>query len=329
MTAAADADLVVVCMHIDPESPPELEQIYAAIRKAHPNKPLALLSGHRHIKYFQRFDQNAFTIESGKYFEVLGKVRFELANGQINDLQYDWINTTRENFYKMANKNSENFLTPRGEFLKKFLTDAYNKLGLNKTLGCSPMTYSPYVEYQDKDSLFRLYVEDIVPDMIYNVSLDNPFFMANDGTLRYDLYSGRVAVNDMFNIMPFKDSFWYFRLTGKQLDDVIHFVDSNPQKVGLGRTPYVKGNGIEISAKNKHLIQDSNRFYYSSTPINPGVTYTLVLAEYDAVIIGRALRSLFPSEHWQPVRYPTPLSSTDAVMAYVSKFMPCSSVCRC
>lgn len=39
--------MIVVVAHIDPTTPPELSQIYAAIRKAHPTTPLVILSGHR------------------------------------------------------------------------------------------------------------------------------------------------------------------------------------------------------------------------------------------------------------------------------------------
>jgi hypothetical protein len=39
--------MIVVVAHIDPTTPPELSQIYAALRKAQPTVPLVLLSGHR------------------------------------------------------------------------------------------------------------------------------------------------------------------------------------------------------------------------------------------------------------------------------------------
>jgi hypothetical protein len=65
----ADIDLIVVIAHIDPQTPPELFQIWKAIRKFQPDLPIALLSGHRHREYFQWFDSNCFTIESGKYFQ--------------------------------------------------------------------------------------------------------------------------------------------------------------------------------------------------------------------------------------------------------------------
>lgn len=38
---------IVVVAHIDPTEPPELEQIYHAIRAYHPATPLAMFSGHR------------------------------------------------------------------------------------------------------------------------------------------------------------------------------------------------------------------------------------------------------------------------------------------
>ena len=43
-----------------------------------PATPLIFLCGHGHILYYEDLDDNAFVIESGKYFETLGYIRFQL-----------------------------------------------------------------------------------------------------------------------------------------------------------------------------------------------------------------------------------------------------------
>jgi len=82
MTVAAD--LIVIVAHIDPQAPTELEIIYKAIRSVHSTIPIAMLTGHRHRKIFREFDPNAFAIESGRYFENLGIVKFQLKNGNFS-----------------------------------------------------------------------------------------------------------------------------------------------------------------------------------------------------------------------------------------------------
>jgi hypothetical protein len=50
----------------------------------------------RHITYFSWLDQNAFTMESGKYFEVVGHVTFDLdQDNQITRFNQEWVNTSR------------------------------------------------------------------------------------------------------------------------------------------------------------------------------------------------------------------------------------------
>lgn len=58
-------------------------------------RPLTPYSN-RHITYFSWLDNNAFTLESGKYFEVVGHMRFDVnQNHQINQFNYEWVNTSR------------------------------------------------------------------------------------------------------------------------------------------------------------------------------------------------------------------------------------------
>lgn len=89
-----DIDMIISVMHIDPQSTPELQQIYTAIRSYYPTLPYVMFSGHRHVSYFQWYDETSFTIESGKYFEELGLVTFNLTDGLFDNFQYEWMPTS-------------------------------------------------------------------------------------------------------------------------------------------------------------------------------------------------------------------------------------------
>lgn len=74
-------------------------------------------------------DDNAFAIESGKFFEVIGKVSFRLVwpdsadskmlledgqHPQMQNLAHDFVRTNMSVFYEWTNKNEGNFATPLG-----------------------------------------------------------------------------------------------------------------------------------------------------------------------------------------------------------------------
>ncbi|ELR17382.1 5' nucleotidase family protein [Acanthamoeba castellanii str. Neff] len=321
-----NVDMIVVVAHIDPTTPPELSQIYAALRKAQPTVPLVLLSGHRHITYFSWLDPNAFTMESGKYFEVVGHVTFDIdQDHQITQFQQEWVNTSRSNFYSLAKKNAGNFLTERGRKTKNFIYSAFDKLQLNVTLGCSPVTLSPDASYTSSDSLYHFYVNNIVPAVVFNTSLGRTsFFITNDGALRYELYEGRVSMNDVYTVLPFKDTFYYFLLTGDQLRQTLAFLTKNKQLLNTGRVPYVS------RLRDHHRKRDiSDRFFFSDIAVESNQVYAVVLAEYDSVTLAMVLRQLFPAGKWAASPYPTAFSSTSALRAFVQAQWPCRPSCPC
>jgi 2',3'-cyclic-nucleotide 2'-phosphodiesterase (5'-nucleotidase family) len=51
----------------------------------------------------------------------------------------------------------------------------------------------------------------------------------NDGSLRYELFEGRVSMNDVYTVLPFKDTFFYFTLSGNQLQQAINYLNKNKQ----------------------------------------------------------------------------------------------------
>jgi len=160
-----NVNLIVVVCHIDPQSGVELKQIYNAIRSFHPNKPLMMFAGHRHVKYFNWLDKNAFVIESGKYFEVLGQISFDFDDSTgFSNFQQQWVNTSVSNFIKMSGKTESTFQTKEGLQTKKIISYYYNKLGLNKTLGCSPGYFSPYAN--NSESLYNLWINQMIPTNI-------------------------------------------------------------------------------------------------------------------------------------------------------------------
>merc|ERR1712159_909307 len=81
-------------------------------------------------------------------------------------------------------------------------------LHLDDVLGCSPIFYDPDAHFWEHDSLYRLFIDQLIPTTVYNTTLVNQqFFVTNTQTLRYYLYQGSVTLNDVWTISPFKDKY--------------------------------------------------------------------------------------------------------------------------
>ena len=130
----------------------------------------------------------------------------------------------------LTGTTSENFLTPLGESIKGQIAYYTNVLSLNETLGCSPITYDPYIPTALPSSLYNLYIEKMVPKMVFEANNNfntTEYFISNSATLRYDLYEGRVDVNDIFSVNPFADMYVYFQpLNGTQLKAIVRYSES-------------------------------------------------------------------------------------------------------
>jgi len=311
-----NVDLIVVCSHIAPQNPVELTQIYKAIRSYHRSTPLVLLSGHSHLTYFQQYDENCFVFESGKYFEVIGLIRFEIENAAIHSLQTSWETTSVQNFARVSVKSAADFPTPGGAKTKSIIHEYEQKLGLDITYGCSPTTYYPDIPFSDPTNLYKLVVENVVPRIVFNNSDGNTqFYLANTQSLRYALFEGKVTRNDIYTISPFNDTFVYFQgIKGNLLKTLL---------TAIANTTGLTGDrciGYHRTSTDPDPIPN---WYYSTFLISDSTIYDLVTATYDATTILPVLKKVIPNQHGQQ-SYPTKYNSTAALQAYIEKYFKCS-----
>eukprot|EP01112_Ceratiomyxa_fruticulosa_P010925 TRINITY_DN2916_c0_g1_i1.p1 TRINITY_DN2916_c0_g1~~TRINITY_DN2916_c0_g1_i1.p1 ORF type:complete len:551 (-),score=112.53 TRINITY_DN2916_c0_g1_i1:390-2042(-) len=315
-----NVDIIVTINHIAPQFGPELGQIYKAVRQVHPDTPFVLLSGHSHEEDFVKYDANAFTLESGKYFEIIGKIYFELgSDGSMENLATKWIDTSLSNFISLSGVPASQFLTPEGKVTKDLIWYYYNLLALNTTYGCSPQTFSPYAYYKDSWSLYNLYIEDIFPDVIWNATArgvnGTGFFLTNTATLRYDLYSGPVNRNDIYTVSPFNDTFYHIPgLTGAQLLTLMKSIDDVSE---LARDPRSR------ALCDTKLTYSTPPWYFSTIPVSDDKLYDLVLASYDAQTIAPVVQKLFGNK-FKSVPFDT-VNDTAALQLYVQNTWPCKS----
>jgi 2',3'-cyclic-nucleotide 2'-phosphodiesterase (5'-nucleotidase family) len=314
-----DVDMIVVCSHIAPQFGPELGQIYTSIRKFHPDTPLVMLAGHSHVTYFNSLDPNAFTIESGKYFEVIGVINFELAqDGSMQNLATQWVDTSVQNFMTLSGTTAQTFDTPQGLKTSSLIQSYWQELGLNIVYGCAPNTYYPDIDYRDPYSLYQLYVEQVIPKIVFdNSNGHTQFFISNTASLRYNLYAGPVTRNDIYTISPFNDTFVeYAGFPGKALVALMQ---------NIMNTSGLAGERV-LTSRYCGIVGDSTpNWYYSSVPITDDGIYDVVLASYDAETIYPVVRHLFSGQSYAHYStYPTTENGTGALQAFIETVWPCS-----
>jgi len=303
--------LIVVCAHIAPQVPPELDQIYQAIRAVHPTTPLVMLSGHSHVEYFSQLDANAFTIESGKYFEVIGLIQFDL-DTTITNLQTSWQDTSVDNFVKLSGTTKDKFPTEAGRHIKDLITKYQKILGLDIVYGCSPQTYWPDGDFSDPTSLYQLLVTQIAPNIIFNTTTDSntPFYITNSESLRCALYEGQVTRNDIYTISPFNDTYVYYQgIKGSDLSAILTGMEQSDLRGG--RCPPMLRPGLTFGSP----------WYVTSWDVDNSTTYDIVLALYDAETILPIVQKVVPTSSYAP--YPTEYNGTGALQAYIEQYFKC------
>jgi 2',3'-cyclic-nucleotide 2'-phosphodiesterase (5'-nucleotidase family) len=296
---------------------------YHAIRKYFPTTPFILLSGHRHVLYYEQYDNSSFTLESGKYFEHLGLVTFELEPqepGSILDFNHQWLNTNIQHFYDLSGTNASTFPTQKGAQVKAQIASYVKLLDLNHVYGCSPMTFSPYSAPTAKDSLYNLWINTIMPTFYSKDSPRLPFYITNTASLRSSLYAGPVTKNDLYTVSPFNDTYYYFKgLGGSQLTALIGAIDNSSKEEAFrpgGCLPADIASTEELPA-----------YLYTPGPISASASYDVVAAQYDCWNFQRKLQALYPSQTWTPALYPghpTSMGSTELLQEFLVSKWPCS-----
>ena len=197
-----------------------------------------------------------------------------------------------------------------------------NVLHLNDTLGCSPQFYDPRLPIIFDSSLYNLYIEQVIPSVVYNYSLPGTqYFITNTATLRYPLFEGHVVVNDIYAIIPFIDTFVYYpNLNGTQLNALL---------VGLRElyTPSLKMTPYFETYEKPDLTRPA--YTHSLQTVDPDVIYDVVCSAYDSDTITDILAELYGTYVSISAPYPTYYSSTSALAAYVVTEFPCTPGCGC
>jgi len=204
-------DAVMVLGHMDAYDP-LVSVLLQAIREIQPRVPVQFVTGHSHQRKYTAMDVAASSFEAGNYLNTVGFASFPKNGSSVNassglaqGFQHVFIDASVKSFAQVV--GTTEFSTEAGRALTLAIKETRQQMGLSHRLGCSPMTYSPLVALDAKDSLWNLFMQGVIVDSLFHGDASK-VFMVGTGSARYNLYEGNVTKDDIVTMMPFADEFW-------------------------------------------------------------------------------------------------------------------------
>ncbi|KAH7037607.1 Metallo-dependent phosphatase-like protein [Microdochium trichocladiopsis] len=199
----------------------EFEIIFDAIRSQNWDTPIAIFGGHAHVRDARKFDNKAYAIASGRYFETIGWMSIDGIKTGTSDVsplkgspafKRRYIDNNLLGLYHHTGLNETTFPTDHGRNVTKMITKARKELKLDHRFGCAPQDYwMTRAEYPGTDSVFTLLEEQILPDIVKNK--DRPktprIAIQNTGAIRFDIFKGPFTKDTTYLISPFTSGFSY------------------------------------------------------------------------------------------------------------------------
>ena len=139
---------------------------------------------------------------------------------------------------------------------------------------------------------YRLYVDDIVPKGLFSPPGNtSQWFVQSTGSLRYDVYKGNVTVDDIYKVLPFRDSLYLVRgVSGSNLTKLLSMLNGAdvevpaPLEVLAHWTPRRPRFGVE------HGNPLDNGAYISTNDAPSGfMSYDAFFVHFDAPVIAEYL----------------------------------------
>ena len=211
-------DVFVVIGHVGIRMD-EFRTIVAAIRRANPLTPIAVLGGHAHVRDATTYDDRSFALASGRYFETIGWLSVdgigkEPAGTGASPLAFRrrYIDNNLLGLYHHSGRDESTFATAHGRNVSATITRARHALSLDKTYGCAPQDYwVSRAPFGSKDSVYTWLQDEVLPDVVVNEARKDKARLAilNTGTIRFDIFKGAFTRDTTYIVCPFLSGFRY------------------------------------------------------------------------------------------------------------------------
>lgn len=211
-------DLFVVIGHVGLRMQ-EFKDIYTAIRKQNWHTPIAFFGGHAHVRDTVSFDEKAFAIASGRYFETIGWLSIDGITKKTGETPATSVSFNRRyidnnllGLYHHSGLNKDIFPTEHGRNVTKMIAQARKELDLDYTYGCAPRDYwMTRTPYPGKDSIYTWLEGEVLPDIATNEERKEKARLAilNTGAIRFDIFKGAFTRDTTYIVSPFTSVFNY------------------------------------------------------------------------------------------------------------------------
>ncbi|KAI1343596.1 ser/Thr protein phosphatase family [Xylariaceae sp. FL0016] len=213
-------DLFVVIGHVGLRMK-EFELIFKVIRDQNWYTPIVFFGGHAHVRDARKFDNKAFAIASGRYFETIGWVSVDgIKKKSTNDISLEATTTFKRRYidnnlfglHYHSGLNETTFPTDHGRNVSTMITDARKAMKLDQKFGCAPQDlWMTRAEYPSNSSIFTWLEEQVVPSAVVNKERANMprLTIVNTGAMRFDIFKGAFTKDSTFLISPFTSTFNY------------------------------------------------------------------------------------------------------------------------
>ena len=260
--------------------------------------PILFVTGHSHIRAYRDLDPRAASFEAGHYLDTVGFASFALdgsarAMNSAADGSTDGSTSSFEHVYIKANvavmaaaaglDDPALLATPAGSALSSNISRAASSLGLDRQLGCSPTKYLTYAPLNTANSLWGLYLYNVTATQALGGN-SSRVVVESTGSLRYDLYAGRVTVNDLWTMTPFADQFWRVSAAGVSGEDL----------AAISRELNAHGTLSSTRGPQEHMRAVSGGTlpaYASTSEPLPGKVYELWTLSFDLPAVVRAFEA--------------------------------------
>jgi 2',3'-cyclic-nucleotide 2'-phosphodiesterase (5'-nucleotidase family) len=267
-----DAILVMAHMHV---TDPLITVLRTAIRAiVGVDMSVQFITGHSHIRGFAILDDNSVSFEAGRFLDTIGFCSFPLTRkeGDMTNMisgdtatrfPHVFLDTNRKSLAKVLGISPFDLPTVSGMSLTDKIHQTQESLGLMQLVGCSPREYYLAVGMESEQSLWGLYIQRVVPAMLTNHN-ESLVFVQGTGAFRYDLFPGRVFLDDIIAVCPFNDTIYKIAqdILGSELLEIL---------------------GVATTTQPNSTLQTGSPLPYfavSTNNINPDDLYDLTTVQF-------------------------------------------------
>lgn len=195
--------------------------ILGAIRRRHPDVPIFVFGGHTHVRDCVQYDGRSIGVVPGKYMETIAFTSASLPKGGDSNeplsMTRRYLDANRQSYMFHSYRDHDHFDTLLGTKITTSLLHLAVELNISEPLGRAPhdLFLSRY-PYGDERSVLTEWMGKVIPTTVRDPKRKGPrVFIAQSGSLRFNVFRGIFDRNDELTVSPFENTFAYVSLPSR------------------------------------------------------------------------------------------------------------------